>query len=1242
MATERLQIEISGDASGAVGATERAEGALAALARSVGLTNTRMTAGHAILRQQGRNLQFLARWGRRAAVAASGLAIFGVAKLAQEGIKLNAQWESINASFATFLGNTKQAEKFTERLRKVSAKSPLRLTEYAEAAQLLMGFGVAADDTVPLLKALNKAIVATGKGEEDMQRAALALGQIEAKGKASAEELNQLAEIGVPVNKILQKELGLTGEQIANIGDEGVKSEEALAAIARGWNREYSKAFAEAADTFNFQTSNLVKNFEQVLRLSTEPLFEVVRDQWLPTLNNAAQSIVTIWERKDLTPEQKFESSFRVIKRRIGPLLADIGDAISRADLPRRFGDALEAAIPVIAETGGRMAIILARSFVRAFLEADLIGKLFLGGLFIRALGGWALFGIIGRRIGATIAAGLIGGTAAGVAGGAGAAGLAGVLGGRAGAAGRGGLAGALRGKIKGMSGRFRAIGKIGIGAVIAGGIIAAFESEDFLSAVGDALGAITSILPGGGSRRDVTEGLGRKDAEKLWPGVNKVDLDKVLGPSEKRWDAFWRNVRRRSDTGGRDIEESARRHLLQNFANQILGDTARKGEKSLGKDLPKSAEKGKRDVSRATGRMGLNVGANVSGMVNAVGDGLRTLRDNTNRSLKAMKVGSVEWRIENQKRSGGFRPQFRARGGMIDQGAPSGDTVPAMLERGEFVLNRRAVEGMGGPRILDAINFGMFPRRGFQTGGLAGLKPGISRLAQFASRRFGLRISSGLRPGDTDSFHGSGEAVDLIPPGMRATRGIFSAFRNQLTELFYDPWGGFDNGRMIGPIGGHLDHIHAAIMGAGRGPVAALAKVLLKGPPGPLRDLGQASLDRVHRAASQRLATAGGSHGNLAVPTGPIQAMARRLIGQVWGMGQWSPFAELVMRESGWDPTAVNPSSGAAGLAQALPPSKYPAGAWPYRGLSSAKKQLQWMVGYIRGRYGNPAGALAFHDRNNFYRSGGFVGMRSGGVRAPRRPRTLGGIRHHLQTQARRIGLLDERIDIAGRKAAFAQGPGGEGMTEGEQRRLVVLNRKLLGTLRNRGRTLKGAIRFPRTSGSEGGRKVTKGEKRRIANWRESLREVQGLTGRGGRIFDTKEAIKQLLATPTSASERAEELARLRLESLRETRQRLRLSEAQFAAFSGLNFPGLPLVGAFKHGGRVHVPGGGAGLGILHDNETVIPDGGAGNIILNLDLKGDFAFAERVNAEIRGQGVKTVDTVIGRRGRQRAVAPGR
>lgn len=76
----------------------------------------------------------------------------------------------------------------------------------------------------------------------------------------------------------------------------------------------------------------------------------------------------------------------------------------------------------------------------------------------------------------------------------------------------------------------------------------------------------------------------------------------------------------------------------------------------------------------------------------------------------------------------------------------------------------------------------------------------------------------------------------------------------------------------------------------------------------------------------------------------------------------QWGYADSIVQRESGWNPNALNASSGACGLAQALPCSKVPGN--PFNPVDS----LRWMNGYVTGRYGGWAGAYNFWQANHWY----------------------------------------------------------------------------------------------------------------------------------------------------------------------------------------------------------------------------------------------------------------------------------
>jgi hypothetical protein len=98
-------------------------------------------------------------------------------------------------------------------------------------------------------------------------------------------------------------------------------------------------------------------------------------------------------------------------------------------------------------------------------------------------------------------------------------------------------------------------------------------------------------------------------------------------------------------------------------------------------------------------------------------------------------------------------------------------------------------------------------------------------------------------------------------------------------------------------------------------------------------------------------------------------QAIAKVLAAPYgWSTGQeWADLVSLWNQESGWSNTAKNPQSGAFGIAQALPPTKYPA-AGQESGGSSATAQISWGLSYIKSVYGSPSAAWAHEQADNWY----------------------------------------------------------------------------------------------------------------------------------------------------------------------------------------------------------------------------------------------------------------------------------
>jgi hypothetical protein len=92
------------------------------------------------------------------------------------------------------------------------------------------------------------------------------------------------------------------------------------------------------------------------------------------------------------------------------------------------------------------------------------------------------------------------------------------------------------------------------------------------------------------------------------------------------------------------------------------------------------------------------------------------------------------------------------------------------------------------------------------------------------------------------------------------------------------------------------------------------------------------------------------------------IQSMAASMVPS----GQFQCFSNIVDHESSWNYQAVNASSGAYGLFQALPGSKMSSVADDWR--TNPATQIKWGLNYMDGRYGSPCEAWGFWQANHWY----------------------------------------------------------------------------------------------------------------------------------------------------------------------------------------------------------------------------------------------------------------------------------
>jgi len=113
---------------------------------------------------------------------------------------------------------------------------------------------------------------------------------------------------------------------------------------------------------------------------------------------------------------------------------------------------------------------------------------------------------------------------------------------------------------------------------------------------------------------------------------------------------------------------------------------------------------------------------------------------------------------------------------------------------------------------------------------------------------------------------------------------------------------------------------------------------------------------ERRRQAAAQRTAMSGT----------PQQIAMAMLSSFGWSSSEFSCLNSLWEQESGWNPYASNPSSGAYGIPQALPGSKMASAGPDWQ--NNPATQIRWGLGYIKATYGSPCAALSHESTSGWY----------------------------------------------------------------------------------------------------------------------------------------------------------------------------------------------------------------------------------------------------------------------------------
>jgi tape measure domain-containing protein len=202
--------------------------------------------------------------------------------LGRQAIKTATQFDSLKMGMIAVEGSAEKAEKAIKRLEQTAKLPGLGFKEAQQGYINLRAAGQAADLATRSLEAFGNALATVGKGKSELDGVVLALGQIESKGKVSAEEINQIAErvpqirqimldaFGSADTEIIQK-AGITSRQFVEtiVGEleklpkvtGGIKNDfdNAMDSIEKSMNRLGTSLAPKAATALNFIADKVEK-----------------------------------------------------------------------------------------------------------------------------------------------------------------------------------------------------------------------------------------------------------------------------------------------------------------------------------------------------------------------------------------------------------------------------------------------------------------------------------------------------------------------------------------------------------------------------------------------------------------------------------------------------------------------------------------------------------------------------------------------------------------------------------------------------------------------------------------------------------------------------------------------------------------------------------------------------------------------------------------------------------------------
>ena len=208
-------------------------------------------------------------------------------KVASVGMEYNALKETSQTTWTTLLGSQEEAIAQLERIEDFAAKTPFTQMGVDQMAKYLHNAGYEGDEVFNTLTKIGDMGSAFGVQEDSLVEMTRQFSQVQQAGVAYTEDLNILADRGIPIYQALAEATGSTVAEVKKMASEGKITAEVYNAAIDSMAATTQGAMDAQSQTFSGMMSTLQDNLTKLAGLLTENLFNAVKgvlDVFLPLI----------------------------------------------------------------------------------------------------------------------------------------------------------------------------------------------------------------------------------------------------------------------------------------------------------------------------------------------------------------------------------------------------------------------------------------------------------------------------------------------------------------------------------------------------------------------------------------------------------------------------------------------------------------------------------------------------------------------------------------------------------------------------------------------------------------------------------------------------------------------------------------------------------------------------------------------------------------------------------------------